>query len=283
MTPITLTDLLQQHLVVPSVPRVVALLLPELSAAQPDLRRVDQLIATDPALGLHLLQAANAPFFKLSGHIHSVAEALAVLRLSQVQAMVSQAASQASLTHWPGLQLGAFWATSLDTARVARSLAGVLRLNQQAAYTCGLIHAVGELLMRSIMPEAIALDATCAPLHLKRVRTERRALGFGYTQVSAGLASQWHFPTVMVDALAYAHAPFVRHAYEPLAGVLHLAIWRATTRQARYAPNALAVSFPSLVAEVLGLDIDMVLQQDPVDWSQQIQGQSFSSLAHTAS
>lgn len=265
-----LADLLPQRLVLPSVPRVVALLLPELASSQPNLRRIDQLIATDPALGLHLLQAANAPFFKLGAQIHSVAEALAVLRLSQVQSMVSQAASQTSVTQWPGLSLGAFWATSLDAARVARSLAGVLRLNQQAAYTCGLIHAVGELLMRSAMPEAVALDTVCAPLHLKRLRTERRSLGFCYTQVSAGLASQWHFPTVMVDTLAYAHAPFVRHTYEPLAGVLHLAIWRATTRQARYAPNALAVSFPALVAEVLGLDIDMVLQQDSVDWSQQI-------------
>jgi len=273
-----LADLLPQRFVIPSVPRVLALLLPELAAAQPDLRRIDQLVSTDPALGLHLLQAANAPFFKLSGQIHSVTEALAILRLGQVQAMVSQAASQTSLTQWPGLPLGEFWATSLDTARVARSLAGLLRLNQQAAYTCGLIHGVGELLMRSAMPEAVALDATCAPLHLKRLRTERRVLGFGYTQVGAGVASQWHFPTVMVDALAFAHAPFVRNTYEPLAGVLHLAIWRATTRQARYAPNALAVSFPSLVAEVLGLDIDMVLQQDPVDWSQQLPGQSFSNL-----
>jgi len=270
-----LADLLTQRFVIPSVPRVVALLLPELAATQPDLRRIDQLISTDPGLSLHLLQTANAPFFKLSGQIHSVTEALAILRLGQVQAMVSQAASQTSLTPWSGLSLGAFWVTSLDVARVARSLAGLLRLNQQAAYTCGLIHAVGELLMRSAMPEAVALDATCAPLHLKRLRTERRALGFGYTQVGAGLANQWHFPTVMVDTLAYAHAPFVRQAYEPLAGVLHLAIWRAITRQARYAPNALAVSFPSQVAEVLGLDIDMVLQQDPVDWSRQLPGEIY--------
>lgn len=278
-----LADLLLQRLVVPSVPRVVALLLPELAASQPDLRRIDQLMATDPALGLHLLQAANAPFFKLGGQIHSVSEALAVLRLSQVQGLVSQAASQATVTHWPGLPLGAFWATSLDAARVARSLAGVLRLNQQAAYTCGLIHAVGELLMRAAMPGAVALDAACAPLHPKRLRTERRTLGFCYTQVSAALASQWHFPAVMVDTLAYAHAPFVRQTYEPLAGVLHLAIWRASTRQARYNANALAVSFPSLVAEVLGLDIDMVLQQDPVDWSQQLPGSSFSNLAKASS
>jgi len=34
----------------------------------------------------------------------------------------------------------------------------------------------------------------------------------------------------------------------------------------------LTVTFPSLVAEMLGLDIDMVLQQDPIDWSRQVTG-----------
>jgi HD-like signal output (HDOD) protein len=274
-----LKDLLTHRFVVPSVPRVVALLLPELSSAQPSLQRIDQLICADPGLGLRVLQAANASFFNLSGQIHSVAEALAVLRLSQVQGMVAQAVGQTSLTQYPGLPLNTFWIASLDAARVARSLAGLLRLNQQAAYTCGLIHAVGELLMRTVMPEAVALDATCPPLRLRRLRVERSSLGFGYTQVGAEIARQSRFPSVIVEALAHAHAPFDKDAYEPLAGVLQLAIWRATTRQARYTANSLAVSFPGAVAEVLGLDIDMVLQQDPVDWSQQVQGEAFSDTA----
>lgn len=270
-----LAALLSARFAMPSVPRVVALLLTELGADQPNLRRIDQLIGTDPALGLRLLQAANAAFFKMSGQIHSVAEALAVLRLAQVQAMVTQAAGQASFKAVPGLQLTKFWAYSLDTARVARSLAGLLRLNQQAAYTCGLIHAVGELAMRGAMPDVVTLDASQSPLDLKRARAQRQAYGFCYTEVSAGLAGQWHFPQVMVDALNFAHAPFDNNAYEPLAGVLHLAIWRARAKQAGLVNNALTVTFPSPVAEVLGLDIDMVLQQDPIDWSKQVPGTSF--------
>jgi HD-like signal output (HDOD) protein len=270
-----LAALLSARFAMPSVPRVVALLLTELGAAQPNLRRIDQLIGTDPALGLRLLQAANAPFFKVSGQIHSVAEALAVLRLGQVQAMVTQAAANTSFKTVPGLQLPKFWAYSLDVARVARSLAGLLRLNQQAAYTCGLVHAVGELAMRGAMPEVLVMDSTCAPLDLKRARAQSQAFGFCYTEVSAGLAEQWHFPKTMVDALGFAHAPFDNNAYEPLAGVLHLAIWRARAKQAGLTGNALTVTFAARVADVLGLDIDMVLQQDPIDWSKQVQGTSF--------
>jgi len=34
------------------------------------------------------------------------------------------------------------------------------------------------------------------------------------------------------------------------------------------------VTFPGSVGEVLALDIDMVLQQDPIDWSVQTPGRS---------
>jgi HD-like signal output (HDOD) protein len=272
---LNLEGLLAQRFVMPSVPRVVALLLTELTASHPDLRRIDQLLAADPALGLRVLQAANAPFFKLQGHIHSIAEALAVLRLGQIQAMVTQAAGQTSIKAIPGVDLPRFWSYCVDAARVARALAGLLQLNQQAAYTCGLIHAVGALAMRSAMPEALQLDVVSEPMSIKRARSELQSFGFCYTEVSAGIASQSHFPQMLIDALHFAHKPFDNEVYEPLAGVTHLAIWRARARYAHLSPNATAVSFPAVVAEVMGLDIDMVLQQDPTDWSKQVPGQVF--------
>ena len=54
--------------------------------------------------------------------------------------------------------------------------------------------------------------------------------------------------------------------FDPLACVLHIAAWRARSREAQWGERALAVSFPGEVGVALGLDIDMVLRQDPVDW-----------------
>jgi hypothetical protein len=85
---------------------------------------------------------------------------------------------------------------------------------------------------------------------------------------------QWHLPTLIHDALLFAHAPFDHEPREPMAGVVHLAVWRARVRHAGLTENAMTVSFPSLVAEVMGLDIDLVLQQDPIDWSLQEPGRS---------
>ena len=265
-----LQALLATQFVLPSIPKVVALLLSELAREEPDLRKVSQLVSTDPALTTRLLQLSNSGFFKLTGKINSVSESLAILGLSHVRTMTAAAASGASFKAVPGINLQQFWAYSLNVGKLARSLAGVVRQNQQAAFTCGLIHAIGELAMHLGMPTQVAeLNRKVAPLDLKRAKLERRSFGFCYAQVGAGFARQWQFPQPIVDALEHQYAPFDNDVYEPLAGLIHLATWRARAREANLSDKALAVSFPGSVGEVLGLDIDMVLQQDPIDWSAQ--------------
>ena len=262
-----LNALLGLHFNLPSIPKVVALLLSELERPEVDLRKITQLISTDPALSTRLLRLANSDFFQMSGKINSVSEALALLNLTHVRTMAQEAATGASLKAVPGIQLQKFWDYSHDVARVSRSLAGVVRQNQQAAFTCGLIHAVGELAMHLGMPEPIAkLDADVSPLDMRRAKAERRAFGYCWANVSAGFARKWQFPQAMVDALEHQYAPFDNEVYEPLAGVIHLATWRARGKEAKMGQRELAVTYPGSVGEVLGLDIDMVLQQDPFDW-----------------
>ena len=265
-----LSQLLSTPFEPPSLPKAEVLLMAELDDPAPDLRRIDQLFGIDPALTLRLLQLANVRGFKLSGRIHSVSEALALVSLKRLRVLVSEhAVLGARFGPVPGLAMPQFWQYSVDCAKVARSLAAFLRLNQQAAYTCGLLHGLGLLLMRKNMPQALVLDVQLPNIGLQRARLEHQVLGFCFTQVSAGLARHALLPQVMVDALEHQHAPFDNDAYEPLAGVLNLAVWRARAKQALLSNNHLTVTFPSAVAEVLGLDIDMVLQQDPIDWSGQ--------------
>lgn len=253
--------------VLPSIPRVLALVLGELAQPQPDLRKITQLVRTDPALTARLLRAANAPAHGMAGQVGSVIEALTLLRLDELRDWAEQAAATASLRAAPGIDLPLFWAYSLDVAKYARALAGIVRQNQGAAYTCGLLHALGELLMHGAMPETMHAISQEAPvLDLRRVRVETRHLGYGYAEVSAALARLWQLPSAMVEALAYQSAPFDNDAYEPLAGVIHLATWRARAEQAGLSERALADSFPGPVGEVLHLDLDAVLQQDPFDW-----------------
>jgi len=272
-----LNALLASQFDLPSIPKVVALLLNELQREEPDLKKVTQLVSTDPALTTRLLQLSNSEFYKLSGKINSVSESLAILGLGHVWVMAATAASSASFKAVPGINLQQFWGYSLNVARLSRSLAGLVRQNQQAAFTCGLIHAVGELAMHIGMPDEVAeLDREVAPLDLRRAKAEFRKFGYCYAQVGAGYARQWLLPQPIVDALEHQYAPFDNNVYEPLAALIHLASWRARAKEANLSDKSLAVTFPGSVGDVLGLDIDMVLQQDPIDWSAQVPGRTMN-------
>ena len=265
-----LNSLLASQFTLPSIPKVVALLLSELERDEPDLKKITLLISTDPALTTRLMQLSNSGFFQMSQRINSVAESLALVGLNHVRTMAMASASSASLKAVPGFNLQHYWGYSLDVAKVSRSLAGVVQQNQQAAFTAGLVHLVGELAMRIAMPaQMAALDADVPALDARRGRAERKTFGYNYAHVAAGLARKWLFPLPIVEALEYQDVPFDHHVYEPLAGVLHLAAWRARCKDAGLNQREMAVTFPGAVGEVLALDIDMVLQQDPIDWSLQ--------------
>ena len=263
-----LNALLAHPVALPSLPRAVALLMTELGHDEPSLRRVNQLMGTDPALAARLLEMANAPAFQMQRQIVGIPEALALLGVAQLRSLVSTAPLGTTSRSVPGINMQQFWRYSLNTAKLARSLAGIGHHNQIAAYTAGLVHAVGELLMHLAAPDIIfSINDLVSPLDLRRAKIEHRILGYCYGNVSAELAQRWQFPEVVVDALQHQSAPLDNNAYEPLAGVIHFASWRARAREAEMGEKEMAVSFPGEVGLMLGLDIDMVLQQDPIDWT----------------
>ncbi|ABM33977.1 HDOD domain-containing protein [Paracidovorax citrulli] len=263
-----LNALLEIPVALPSHPRAVALLMAELSRAEPSLRRLTQIFGTDPALAARLLELANGPEFEVPRAVCGVPEALALVGIPQVRALVGSAPPGTTSRSVPGVNLQQFWRYSLHTAKMARSLAGVVRHNPMAGYTAGLLHGLGELLIHLGHPERLAsVDSVVGTFDPRRAVLEHRLLGYGFGAVSAAMARRWQLPQVVVDALQYQHAPFENSVYEPLAGVLHLAAWRAWAREAGWGDKELAVSFPAEVGLPLGLDIDMVLQQDPIDWT----------------
>lgn len=263
-----LNALLGQPAALPSLPRTVALLMNELARREPSLRRLNLLFGSDPVLAARLLELANAPAHQLTRQVAGISEALVLLGSAPLQTLVSSATLGTAARAVQGINLQQFWRYSLHTAKLARSLAGVVFQNPTAAYTAGLLHGLGELLIHLGNPQkAQSMNTLVLPLDMRRGKIEHRILGYSYTHVSAALAQRWLLPQVVVDALQYQAAPFENTAYEPLAGVIHLAAWRVRGREAGLSERELAVTFPGEVGLMLGLDIDMVLQQDPIDWT----------------
>lgn len=263
-----LEALLNYPRALPTMPRSVSDLLVEMNREEPSPKRVSELIARDPALTTRVLRLSNSAFFRVSRKIGSVDEAVSLLGLTHVRSLVMAAALGASFKNIPGIDLKQFWRYSLRVADISRSLAGVLRQNEGNAFTAGLIHCIGELVMHIAMPdEMMPLDMSTSPFDIQRAAAEQSAFGFTFAEVSAGMVDKWQFPPEMVAALRNQVAPFEGEAYDPLGGVLHLAGWRARAEEAQLDSNGLTATFPDMVGLTLGLDLDSVLGKDPAEWS----------------
>lgn len=252
----------------PAMSRTVSDLLAEMNQGEPNPKRVSDLISQDPSLTTRVLRLSNSAFFRVSRKIGSAEEAVAMLGMTHVRSLVMAAALGSSFKNVPGVNLPQFWRYSLRAADISKSLAGVLRQNEGNAFTAGLIHAIGDLIMHIAMPDLIApLDMGTPPLDLRRAEAEMSMFGYTYAQVGAGMAEKWHFPTTIVSALNNQISPFEGEAYDPLGGVLHMASWRARAEEIQLDANGLVATFPDLVGLSLGLDLDSVLDKDPSEWS----------------
>jgi len=263
-----LEALLNYPRALPAMSRTVSDLLSEMNKEDPSPKRVAGLVSHDPALTTRVLRLSNSAFFRVSRQIGSAEEAVALLGMTHVRSLVMAAALGSSFKNVPGVDMVQFWRYSLRVADISRSLASLLRQNEGNAFTAGLVHAIGDLIMHIAMPDVMApIDMGTPPLDLRRAEVERGALGYTYAEVGAGMAEKWQFPTAIVSALKHQTAPFDGEIYDALGGVLHLASWRARAEEIRLDESGLAATFPDMVGLTLGLDLDSVLGKDPTEWS----------------
>lgn len=263
-----LEALLNYPRALPAMSRTVTELLAEMNKEDPSPKRVAELVGQDPSLTTRVLRLSNSAFFRSSRRIGNAQEAVALLGMTHVRSLVMAAALGASFKDVPGVNLSQFWRYSLRVAEISRSLAGVLRQNESNAYTAGLIHCIGDLVMHIAMPDEVGpLDMVVPPLDMQRAGAERARFGYTYAEVGAGMVERWHFPADIVSALRHQAEPFEGENYDTLGGILHLASWRARAEEIQLDQAGLVATFPDLVGLTLGLDLDSVLGKDPEEWS----------------
>lgn len=256
-----------EELALPCQPRVVALLMSELVVDVPNLRRVNQLFGSDPVLAGRLLALANSPAYQMVGAVRGVPQAVTLLGGQQLRLLVRRALKGMGVRTVPGMDLADFWRFSLMTAKLARSLAGMVQMDGSAAYAAGLLHGLGQVLLHCTQPvQTGALDRTMGVWDPRRPRLEERQWGYCATHTTAALLKQWHLPRELVETVQCMENPLAFDEFEPMAGVLHLAVWRTRGKASAWSERTSAIAFPAEVGVALGLDMDVVLQQDAPDW-----------------
>ena len=225
MTILTFDDMVTKIHDLPTLPAVVMELLNSIDQEDVDIHVLAKKISHDQALTAKTLRLANSSFYALQVKVTTIQQAITLLGFKSVRSLITAAAVTGCFPegHCHGFNHKAFWRHSIATATCAKVLAMHLHVNQDFAFTAGLLHDVGRLVLvtyfREELEEAIVyrIENDCSMLD-----AERAVLGIDHVSAGYGLASHWNFSDTLLKAIAGHHNP-----EEPgigfLASIVHVA------------------------------------------------------------
>jgi putative nucleotidyltransferase with HDIG domain len=203
-----------QHLQPPS--STVIKLLALLGETDQDHHEIITTISTDAVLSAKLLARCNSASLGLSRPIGSVGKAVMHLGYVEVHRMVMALSFGAQIgveLRGYSMESGGLWRHSLVTAllthRVIASSTSGCESDASIAYTTGLLHDIGKLVLDQTLDSDIRIriqehvEDNGYPL----IQAEREVMGSDHAEVGAYLLQEWGLPEVIVEAVRNHHAP----------------------------------------------------------------------------
>lgn len=192
----------------PSVPKVAQDLIQQFDNPSSSLDSVARNVERDPVIAAKVLRLANSARFKGARDSTSIEDATMRLGFNTLRTLVLASAMTGAFKVDSGYNLKAFWTHSFRVASICRLLAKQLGKDPDTAFTCGMMHNIGELLIQAGAPDyAAKLNKQPKKDATGRAADETVQLGFGYPEVGAELAKRWQLPKVIQQAIAYQGRP----------------------------------------------------------------------------
>jgi HD-like signal output (HDOD) protein len=209
-----LTDALQKRVGnierLPSLPVVYQELMSAMSRADVSTRKISRIIEKDAAMAAKTLQLVNSACFGIARSITKLDQAVAYLGMELIRnlALTVHIFAQLEKTAMRcGFSFEAEQEHSLLTARVARRLLTDPR-QAQDAFTAGLLHDIGNLVLAVCIPENFkGVIQGCALTGRPQHEIEAELLGVTHAEVGAYLLGLWGLPYPIVEGVAYHHNP----------------------------------------------------------------------------
>lgn len=189
-------------------------------------RQVGDLIKLDPSFSAELLRLANSALFGARREVTSLGQAVMMLGMDQVKSMATFVAVNNMVRSSLRIQgLRKVWMHSLVTALVAHEVARAARIDQDAAYTAGLLHNLGTLgLMAAYPDEYTRMLEVSNDFGYNLLQTERDLFEIDHCAAGAYVAKDWNFPDELAAAIGTHHDTPVREEHS-LENVVKLS-WR---------------------------------------------------------
>ena len=204
-----INDIAAGRVELPMIPAVVQRLMLALRDPDVDSRTIGKALSQDPVLSAKVLRLANSSFFGGQRSMSSIDAAVALIGVQGLNRLVVACGVASAFVGIPGVDLPTFWRDALLAATAAHKLAPRLEADAEAAYTCGLMHATGHLILCQTYPDianamftgfAVTRGAELAAI-------ENDAFGIDHPAVGALWIETIGFPQPVADTIRKAAQP----------------------------------------------------------------------------
>ncbi len=205
--------LVSQMQALPSLPSLYLQLTKELQSPEASINRVGEIIAQDMGMTAKILQMVNSAFFGLRRQVSCPTEAASFIGLDRVRALVLSVHvfSQFNGAELPDNFLPQLWAHCLLVAKFSELIAKAEHQERRVideAFTAGLLHDVGKLVLAANQPKPYReMLALAESERLTADAAERQVFGASHTEVGAYLLGLWGLPHSLVETVAFHQAP----------------------------------------------------------------------------
>jgi HD-like signal output (HDOD) protein len=172
--------------------------------ANTDLATVCDLLRNDGPLAADIIRISNSPYYAPATFHSNLSSAVSQIGLREVIRVVNLSLSRQlfarDLTSY-GITAYDYWSDSIASGLVMEALAKHSGLNPEDAYTIGILHAIGRVLINRVIDEkgfTIYWESQ-QPIE----EWERGAVGFDFAEAGALLLDHWCFPSTTCDVIRW--------------------------------------------------------------------------------
>ena len=200
----------QSLLNLPTLPTLAARLLELVDNPTTNASTLAQFVSQDQVITARLLKMSNSSYYGLGREITSVHQAVVMLGFDMVREIslgVSVINAFRSAKGLEGFDISGFWDHSSAVGLVARKIArGWLPELSSEAFTAGLLHDIGKVVLIQYLPEEFAQTLAIAKQEQRNLwEVERELFGTDHGQIGSWLANRWKLPKTLRAAMEFHH------------------------------------------------------------------------------
>jgi len=213
----------------PPAPKVLHKLQQLLANPDTTMEQIAGVVKLEPGLSARVVQMAQSTKFGRGAQIDSITEAVQRVGLAGVHELVTYAVASSLVgqsLHAYGLGAQALWSRAVACALAGAGLAERAGLDRCDAYTAGLMHGIGLLVIdRHATEQRRPRRFESAGYPLDYAPAEREWLDFSHAEAGAALLEMWGFSEPVVTAVHFQLNPEEAGEHRRLAMMLATARW----------------------------------------------------------